>query len=514
MTSLFFNQLGRSWRALAFAVAVFGAAAAAASASVRARADVAPLPAEFTAIQRAFFHHAHRDFLRGLVSALPEAQEQIGAIREPVFDPGLSRNEWLQVFIERALSVLVDAQAVTTADVPRLRTMLEDKFFSYHNDEGFARFAYLQVYQARGAGRATPVMTIEELALPAAYPRDHTLDLDGYVGERFPKELQAFIRASRAELYFDDSSCEDAFTAQKREGFDRAVRFMGKLDNPDSQFFFALNREFGRVRFVACEMAGRDARTRLAKMIGPAFTGRSAVVVKHQKPQPILFFTDEGDKLSLDGLRDRVVIGFQNTVWWFLKTKAPAAWVRANLSLGGADVAVFRNRQSGERILSVANVYGDEMSQALGILYGRGLRRFLYLGTGGGLGEGVKIGDVLLPRAFVKPDGSTFDFQNHLSTRLVLPEPRRIHHESRQGWVATLVDETKSHMLEMKASGLDALDIESRYFAEFFLSHPAREAAVVITISDLPLGEMNYNQSSATRSIPMDSITRVIDQIL
>lgn len=478
-----------------------------------AEADVAPLPPEFVTIQESFFHLSFRDFLRAFSGVVGNADVNIDAIREPVFDPGLSRNEWLTIFIDRALKSLADSGVVKAGETTGLRSALEDKLMSYYHDEGYARFNYLQVYRPEGSlGGASPAPRTEELVLPAAYPTDHTLDLASYVSERFPQELQSYLRSSHAALYLDDSSCDDALAVQKRDGFSEAVRFMGRLDNPDSQFFFALDRIGGRTRFVACEMHGRDDRTRLAEILGPVIVSHKAVVVHHHNPEPVLSFTEEGDKLRFDGARDQVVIGFQNTVWWRLKNKS-AAWSRTDISRGGTDVSVFRNSATGQQILSIANVYGDEMSQALDILYKRGLRRFLYLGTAGALSDDVRIGDVLLPTAFIEPSGSWIPFRNQVAG-LLLPPPREVHDKTRQGWVATLVDETRPRMQAMKAQGVAALDVESRYFGEFFFAHADCETAAIITISDQPLGEVTFNQQSATRMIPMDSITRVIEQVI
>ncbi len=470
----------------------------------------AALASEFEQVQESFFHLAFDSFVADLSMRVPNLD--LRALVAPAFDKTLSRNDWLALFSEHAVKFLAQATTLNAAEIARLRTAQEERFLSYHNNEGFARFAYLENFVPPTKTLKRELYRKEPLRLVAKYPEPHTLDVHSYVNERFPTELQEFVQAKRVALYLDDSNCDAAFLAQKREGFSRAVRFMGKLDNPESQYFFALNPRENRMRFVACDIRGRDARTRLSAILGPKFYGLPAFMVRHRQPAPLISFNVEGKSLKFNGTQDRVFIGFQNTVWWQLRNSS-AHWTRKDISDGGTDVSLFFNSNTGERVISVANVYGDEMLQALDILYSRGLRRFIYLGTAGGLADDAHLGDILLPENFVEPDGKVLRFDNDAPADLSLPSNRKILRYRKQGWLATLIEETKPRMLAMKNSGVAALDIESRYFAKFFNAHPALEKMVIITISDQPLGHVNYNQQSTTRLIPMDSITRIIEQL-
>jgi hypothetical protein len=407
---------------------------------------------------------------------------------------------------------LVQASALNDAEITRHRSLLEERFLSYHNNEGFARFAYLESYSAPASDDRPEIFRRESLRLAPEYPEPHTLDVLSYVSERFPIELQEFVRNRRVALYLDDSNCDAAFKVQKIDGFSQAVRFMGKLDNPESQYFFAINPKTKRIRFVACDIRGRDSRTRLSAILGPKFYGLPAVMIHHRRPAPLISFNVDGHDLKFDKTKDRVIIGFQNTVWWLLRGKS-STWVRTDISDGGTDVSLFLNSATGDRFISVANVYGDEMLQALRIFYSRGLRRFIYLGTAGGLADGANLGDILIPEKFLEPGGKIIGFKNDAPSDLSLPKPRKILRDLKQGWLATLIEETLARMTAMKKAGTTALDIESRYFAKFFNTHPATEKMVIIAVSDLPLGHVSYNQHSATRAIPMDSITRVIAQL-
>ena len=178
-------------------------------------------------------------------------------------------------------------------------------------------------------------------------------------------------------------------------------------------------------------------------------------------------------------------------------------------------MALFHNAKTGSRIVSVENVYGDEMVETLEVLYAKGCRRFVYMGTSGALDPKLNIGDVLIPNRFLMPDGSWFRFENGARAfPLAINAPATIVRDTAQGWVGTLIEETRDHIGALGSSGAQAIDVESRYFAEFFSRHPATETAVIVTVSDTPLGTATYNQENATRAIPMESITALVPEIL
>jgi hypothetical protein len=277
----------------------------------------------------------------------------------------------------------------------------------------------------------------------------------------------------------------------------------------------AYNPKTTKYRFVVCNIYGNDDKTRTIDLLGPIFASQPSYFVQHVNKAPLFHFNAEGTALNIDPQTDHVLIGFQGTVWWKLKEGTPGEWRQDILNTDGSDISLFYNSKTKEQIISLSSVYGDEILDALEALYNKGARHFVLLGTGGGLDGKLNVGDILLPARYQQTDGSWTTFANAAEKlNLSLNAPQKILHGESQGWVPDLEAETKPYIGKLRDSGVQAIDIESKYFAQFAIAHPDVEAIAVISVSDLPLGALTYDQENAVRDIPMESITAVFPQIL
>jgi uridine phosphorylase len=466
------------------------------------------LTPELLEIQKKLYVAAFDSFLKDFRASHEELKLGIAPIPPPPFDEKLKRSDWITTFSDW----VARQQNLSPEATSDLKDKAAAMFTSYYHDQGYSRVPYLEAFT--GQGGSSSISKSEKVTLSKGYPKNHTLDVAAYVTERFPKELQDFVKNRKISLVVDDSNCADTYAYQKSKGYSEAVRFMGDRDNQDSQFLFVYNPKAKNYLLAICDIHGKDDQTRILAILGPTFYESGAMRVNHKSPAPLLDFNDEGLKLKFDAKKDRVVIGFQNTVWWQLKT-ASDTWQRRSLTRSGAEVAIFQNSATGDRVISVANVYGDEMLEALSSLYTKGARRFIYMGTAGGLDPGLNLGDVLLPHKFLKPDGKWFEFANDAEkAKIDPPAPAKRVSSSSQGWVGTLIEETRDHLTAMKDSGVQALDVESRYFAEFTNQNPVDEKVVIIVVSDQPMGTTNYNNENATRAVPMKSIMELVPQVV
>ena len=486
---------------------------------LRASAEEAPLlaakkstlPPELEPIQEQFFSEAFLSFVKDLRTAHPELNTGSDALTAPVYNSRLSRQDWIQQFV----AAVASQNRLSALDTEKLKSVAEDGFTSYYHDIGYARVPFLEALSTKSSpNKNLNSASVTRIQLPSQYPGHHTLDVKVYVNERFPSLLQDFVKIHHIALFLEDSACSDVVAFQNSQGFSSAVRFMGPRDDPDSQYIFVYNPKSRLYRHAICDIRGADDRSRMSDILGPIFSGLEAFVVRHQSASPFFNFTQQGRDLKLDPQTDRVIIGFQNTIWWQLKITSDA-WSRVSITQTGVEVGLFENKKTHERVISIASVYGDEMLQALQIFYDKGARRFVQLGTAGGLDPAAELGDVLLPERFLKPDGTLLTFANDAEKYLLKnPSAQKILHRTAQGWVPNLIAETIDFVTDLKNHGAQALDVESRYFAEFFASHAALEKSVFVTISDRPLGSLNYKRESATRNIPMKSISSLIPQIL
>jgi len=468
------------------------------------------LPAALVPLQEKLFQTSYKSVAKDFKTAHPEYKIPAEA-KPPVFNPKLSRNEWLDLFID----TLVAQSSVPKDKVAVFKTSAIEMFTSYSRNVGFARVAFLSVESerlaaAKGFGKAKSVKPTQ---LPESYPPNHTMDMVGYVNERFSTILQDFVKSQKTPLYLHDSNCADAYAFQQSDGFSQAVRFMGARDNSNSQYFFAVNPKTTKFRFAVCDLRGQDDVTRIVALLGPIFYKAGATMVSHQVKAPIFVFNSKGRDFKVSPREDRVVIGFQNTVWWEFYSANKEDWQRIILTDEGTDVSLIENKRTGARIISVENVYGDDIVETLDLLYKKGFRRFVYMGTCGGLDPEFKIGDTLIPNRFLDKDDKIIEFKNSAREKyLVLPDAANIIRDTIQGWVPTLAVETKDYMMTLQKKA-QAIDVESLYFAKYFNSHEALEQSFLAVVSDTPLGHMTYEQENATRGIPLKSIKKLVPQI-
>lgn len=466
----------------------------------------AELPKPLLQLQQQLLEDAYPQFLNDLHDKYPS----LIYTTPPPFKPSLGRNDWLDYYIDWT----VEQNSMDGKSINAFKTAAKNMFTSYTRNVGYARLPYIESGpEVPGKGSAN-TRSIQKIKLAPSYPEDHTLDVKKYVDGRFPEALQNFLRNRLINLYLHDCSCQDAFSYHHLQGYAQAYHFMGMRDRSDSPFMFSYNSKINKYRFVICDMHGQDAITRIIGILGPVIYHAQAFIVNHTVKSPLIGFNSKGRDYKVNIGLDRVVIGFQNTVWWQLYS-ASSDWQMIELTDTGTSVVLLYNKKTHDRLVSVENVYGDEMIEVLTTLYNKGFRRFVYLGTAGGFGNQIHIGDVLIPTLYEKVSGGFTEFDNSAKKfSIQLPSPLKVIVQTRQGWVPSLIVETKSMMRAMQDRGVHALDIESRYFADFFNAQPYKlESSVLLTISDLPLGTVNYEKENATRAIPMESIKRLVNQL-
>ena len=365
-----------------FAILLFVAANAAAESPPR-------LPPTLEPLQKKLFALSFGRVLSTLRETHPEFGLGKDELAAPPYDSKLGRSEW----VGSALHWLEKTKSIAGADAAKMEAAAEELFRSYYRSDAFSRVPFLNPLAENFGGTASPeIRTLEPILLPAEYRSNHTLDVHRYVDERFPRPLQDFIKTQQMKLYLDDSDCASAAAYQRSTGFSHFTQFMGTRDNRDSQFLLAFNPHSRQYRFVVCQIYGNDDRSRMANVLGPVFSGGRGIMVHHSHPTSLVEFNREGRDLVIDP-KDRVIIGFQGTVWWDLHSRSDD-WKRDEITDAGVDVALIYNSKTKEQVISVANIYGDEIIAVLEALYAHGARRFTYLGSAGGLDPKLQIGDI------------------------------------------------------------------------------------------------------------------------
>ncbi len=447
-----------------------------------------------------------------------------GDLKSPDFEVEVTRLEWRDRFIDTA----INQSGFSSAQAQSFSILANEYLTSYFHNLPYARIDFIQERRPLTTALSQPkeVYRLEHLNLQRHFRKNHTLDVFKYVDERFPRVLQNFVKDERIPLYLHNTGCEKVQLFHSNQNFSRAFSFMSLRDTPDSQTMIVYNETKGTYRIAICNIRGEDDKIRIMEILGPIFYGKSAFMVRHKNSDSLIGENDRARELKINSSRDFAVIGFQNTVWSALSDSDPQHWSRISLSESGADLSVFEGPEFN--IVSLSNVYGDEILQGLDYLYKKGLRRFVYLGTAGALNRKLQIGDLLLPTHFMNGN-KNLTLVNSLENLFKRLEPEfsirmdsldRIESKSRtylgttQGRVSTLMLETKPFLLHLQELGIDAIDVEAVYFAKFFTSHSFLDFRVAIVVSDLPLGSMSYDQENLSRAIPMNTIKSNLGWIL
>jgi hypothetical protein len=458
-------------------------------------------------LQTQIQNEAFRLFLKDLEKINPEWVKDVKLTPLKLI-PSLSRNAWISYFIKQI------PNPQHRSEISRISDQL---FFSYYEDLPFARIPYLK---KRSTGALVPrtiqIKKSSTIPLPKQYPTDHTVDLEAYVSERFPKSLRSFLTEARAQLFVHFGTCDDSISYHHGEGYTEVYQFQDSKDGPDSPFYLVKSLESHKPpRFIACGFSGQDAAKRVIQITGPAFESAQAQQIEHERAAPIYLFNPAGRALKLKP-QDQIILGFQNTVWWSLhNSKDGENWKRTLLTSHSAEVSLYENKNTGQRVINTALVYGDEMREALQILYNKGGRNFVHLGTAGGLTDHLTIGDVMIPTQFLNKEGTIEKFAND-ARYLDLPSrlKGKTYANSTQSWIPTIIDETRTNMKKLKDHGVDAIDIEALYVYEFFKNHPDCKRSIVIVISDTPFGVHKYSDENITREIPIKKIEELVPILL
>ncbi|RMG10587.1 MAG: hypothetical protein D6731_17195 [Planctomycetota bacterium] len=186
------------------------------------------------------------------------------------------------------------------------------------------------------------------------------------------------------------------------------------------------------------------------------------------------------------------------------------------LEFGTLRAEELRVRGPGGRVESVKllnNYYGDTMGTVVRALLDTGHTRLAYFGTAGGTGEGVRVGDVHVPR-------NVYDFRGELASRGLRnafldyfegrssPLGKRLRTGTELSNVFSPAEETMSWLERTRARGIDAIEVENSYIARevarYNNGRPARSRAslhTAVIISDVPGSELTLgNNNGATTS--------------
>jgi hypothetical protein len=476
-------------------------------------------PKKLIELQEEFFHKAYKNYLSQINSSYPEFGFQIEKYIFPEFDVEKKREDWVEMFARWTHKQNVSLSN-NLCSLPDVIDKSLKKFIYYPQGQKTALFMTLEEIRIPEESFCQEVCKVvwdtENLELPSRWPNDHTLNVAKYVSDLFPEELQIFSQENSAQLILHNSEFADAFAFARKQGFSRAFAFKGDRGEVRGRVFIAVSETRPRsYQFVGYQVRGKDSKKFYTEALGPFFHN-GGVFVRHQRPTPISKFksTINKDLICAD---DLVVIGYQNALWRQLDGPSLGTgteWRRDFLTTDGIEIDLFLNIKTGKKIFSVRNMYGEEILEMLDLLWDKGCRRYVYLGSAGALDAEIKVGDLVMPTDFICKNSESFHFKNGASALPIhLTDSLRVWSHTRHGTVATLIEETIQKMQSMAGLGIQAVDIEAQYFAKFFHDRQI-EASIILAVTDLPLGEIKMDQGYETNFAAVKSMCRIFPELI
>ena len=140
------------------------------------------------------------------------------------------------------------------------------------------------------------------------------------------------------------------------------------------------------------------------------------------------------------------------------------------------------------------------------------MRKFQYFGTAGSLSPDIHVGDAIIPLAF-SSQHPLLPFHNTAS-RLQELNNERVKLVQLHGWTQSPVEETFVFLENLQKAGNQSIDVEARYYGEFFHGHPHATAGMVLFISDEPFGNMSLDHFNTMDHYVDEAFEIVIDSLI
>ncbi|MBL4844567.1 MAG: hypothetical protein JKY65_03495, partial [Planctomycetes bacterium] len=193
-------------------------------------------------------------------------------------------------------------------------------------------------------------------------------------------------------------------------------------------------------------------------------------------------------------------------------------------SLRAEDVRVRGANGQVETVRLINNYYGDTMNGVVKALVETGHTKLAYFGTAGGVGPGVRVGDIHIPEKIYDwrnenaTNGVRNKFLDYFETNSGSNLGERLKTNTKLGNVFSPAVETMGWLEDVKGRGMQAIEVENSHITKeigaFNRTAPAGKKASLLTsviVSDVPGSHQTLgNSSSATTA----TFERMIDHYL
>lgn len=386
----------------------------------------------------------------------------------------------------------------------------EKMLISTIRNEPYAKLHSLQ--RAHFDQQEKPQVTISTFELPKApLEEKHTINIEVYCGDRFPKALINSKLFGENETYFHLGSTEEAIALHQSEGFSEVYEINSQAVRKLRNYHITKNPITQQVRFIVSNLNGKDTLQHVAYQFSVVSRFKTVRLVTHMNPCPLFKAVPHCEKISFQPT-DMLIIGFKNAISRRLQ-KNPE-WAHTMFSESGLHIDLYENARTKSRILLSKCVYGDQLLELLDYFYKKGIRHFHYFGTAGSLSEKLPIGSAIIPLSFSTPETPFLPFRNRAALLLKNLRNEKVKTVQLHGWVQSPVQETEKFLKDLQKKKIQSIDVEARYYGEFFRIHSSAFTSMVLFISDEPFGEITLEHFNTMDHYVDEAFNLVIDSVI
>ena len=367
----------------------------------------------------------------------------------------------------------------------------------------YPQVPYLQLFtawkQLPDQTAATLKISPIKLSSYAREASEYTMNIPSYNDGNFPEPLLTYAGATPI-IYVHAGNPDQALSFHASDGVSTFFEVYSRSDQRHRRLFLGKGKN-GVGRLILTNVFGKDRLQHVLMQIAAAYQAQQVTYVEHTSSEPYIALTSSGKQLNVTA-EDLAFLGFRYKIqdnfapifggkfsdYAVLRTDAWTGNIAHTTPIGVMHL-------QGHNIFATRNEFGDESRQIIEHLYQRGVRKFIYLGTAGAVNESVRLGAIMLP-SIISYDEATFPISNVLldpGLAQSLSDSRfvaKAHH----GWVPAVLSETTAYLKGQQKKGVDAIDIEGKYMAEFARLHGDVKLGMAYVISDLTLGNITLEQ--------------------
>jgi len=174
--------------------------------------------------------------------------------------------------------------------------------------------------------------------------------------------------------------------------------------------------------------------------------------------------------------------------------------------------------RAGERamlFIDLLDVYGPQVQSAARFLAtprlygGLGVNRIFLAGECGGIGENVKVGDLILPTRVTLNGTHWLAVSNHVLAAELEPEGRAHVHRGAILTMESILSETIENVRRQRNLGILGVELELAHLADVFLQYPGIQWEALLLVTDLP-GQIGHRLGDTVRTESLDKPIAVI----